>query len=400
MKIIAVRPFTVKNPHPSRGGMYWYLVKLETDAGIDGWGEAYWHTYGPESFASSVEDVFQLLLLGQDPFQLETHFARFFNRHCKQHADLAKMGIFSGLEIACWDIIGKTLNRPVYDLLGGKYRERLRTYSYIYPADPAEWHEPMWYDPAAAAARALAYVEQGFTAVKLDPVAYEQDAPPWQPSLPGLENAAAVIGEVRKAIGKRADIIIGTHGQFTPSAAIRFAKRVERFDPLWFEEPVPPENPEVLKNIRAATSIPIATGERLASKYAYVPLLQAGIDIIQIDVSGVGGLLEAKKIAGMAEAYHAQITPHSFAGPISFAAQVQLSACLPNFLIQEMVGTMEGFYRTLVPDCVNWQNGYVIPPAGPGLGITVNEDEVRRHSVQHLTEADPLMQNAADRAKP
>ncbi|MBM4091714.1 MAG: mandelate racemase/muconate lactonizing enzyme family protein, partial [Planctomycetes bacterium] len=141
------------------------------------------------------------------------------------------------------------------------------------------------------------------------------------------------------------------------------------------------------------------TGERLATKYEFVPLLQAGVDIIQIDVSGVGGILEAKRIAGMAEAHHAQITPHSYAGPISFAAQVQLAACQPNFLIQEMVGTMEGFYRTLVPDCADWQDGYVIPPRRPGLGVDVNEDEVRRHSVERFTETDPLMQNPADRGQ-
>jgi 2-dehydro-3-deoxyphosphogalactonate aldolase len=397
MKITAVKPFTVKNPHPSRGGMYWFLVKLETDAGIDGWGEVYWHTYEPKAFASIVEDVFQALLLDQNPFRIESHFARFFNTHCKQHADLSKIGIFSGMEIACWDIIGKSLGKPIYELLGGMYRDKLRTYSYLYPEDPDEWHEPMWYNPEASAARAVEYVRMGFTAVKLDPVAYEHSVAPWQPSLGNLENAEKVIAEIRKAVGTKCDIIIGTHGQFTPSAAIRFAKRLEQYDPLWFEEPVPPENPDVLERICAATSIPIATGERLATKYEYVPLLNAGVDIIQVDVSGVGGLLEAKKIAAMAEAYHAQITPHSFAGPISFAAQVQLSACLPNFLIQEMVGTMGGFFAKLVPDCLNWQNGYVIPPCGPGLGIHVNEDEVRRNSVDRFTETDPLMQNAATR---
>ncbi|MCX6376844.1 MAG: mandelate racemase/muconate lactonizing enzyme family protein, partial [Armatimonadetes bacterium] len=232
----------------------------------------------------------------------------------------------SGIEIACWDIIGKALNRPIYDLLGGKYRDRVRTYSYIYPEDSQEWHEETWYNPDECAARALEYVKAGFTAVKLDPVEYEQAAPPWQPSLAGLENAEKVIAAVRKAVGNRCDIIVGTHGQFTPSAAIRFAKRIERYDPLWFEEPVPPEHPEVLKKIIAATSIPIATGERLTTKYEFVPLLDAGVDIIQIDVSVVGGILEAKKIAGMAEARHAQITPHSWAGPISFRLSTWCSA--------------------------------------------------------------------------
>ncbi|MBM4093143.1 MAG: mandelate racemase/muconate lactonizing enzyme family protein, partial [Planctomycetes bacterium] len=240
MKLTGVSAYTVKNPFPSRGGMYWFLVKLETSDGIDGWGEVYWHTLGPEAFTNTVRDVFHFLLLDQDPFQIETHFARFFNAHCKQHSDLSKIGVFSGLEIACWDIIGKALDRPIYELLGGKYRDRLRTYSYIYPEDPGEWHEPTWFNPEASAARAREYLKLGFTAIKLDPVAYEQDAPPWQPSLRNLANAEHVIAEVRKAVGNECDIIIGTHGQFTPAAAIRFAKRLEKYDPFWFEEPVPP----------------------------------------------------------------------------------------------------------------------------------------------------------------
>ena len=391
MKITKAEGFTVRNPTPSRGGMYWHLVKLETNESISGWGEVYWNTFGPQAFSATLQDVSRTLLEDHDPFEIETLFSRFFSLHCKQHADLSKLGILSGIEIACWDIIGKAVERPVSDLLGGRCRDRVRTYSYVYPEDPKIWHEPLWYDADACAARALEYAKSGFTAVKIDPVRYERESAPWQPSLAVLENAEAVIRAVRKAVGSRCDIIVGTHGQFTPSAAVRFARRIESFDPLWFEEPTPPERPEALRQVVMGTSIPIATGERLASKFQYVPLLEAGVDILQIDVSGVGGILEAKKISAMAEARHAMITPHSWAGPVSFAAQVQLAVCQPNFLIQEMVDFMGGFYQTIAPRCVDWQDGSVRPSREPGLGIRVDEVEVRRYSVTEVTEEDPLL---------
>jgi 2-dehydro-3-deoxyphosphogalactonate aldolase len=287
------------------------------------------------------------------------------------------LGVISAVEMACWDIVGKALQQPIYNLLGGQYHERLRSYTYLYAREP-EAPNPHT-DPERAAERALAYVEQGFTAIKFDPVGPASLAAE-QLSLETLRNAETVVQKVREAVGDRADILVGTHGQMTTSSAIRLARRLEPYDPLWFEEPVPPENRDELARVARATSIPIATGERLSTKYEYRELLEKqAAAILQPALGRVGGILEAKKIAGMAEAHYAQIAPHLYTGPIEGAANVQLATCSPNFLIQESIETWGGFHAEILTEPIRWEQGYIVPPTKPGLGVELNEAVAAQH---------------------
>ncbi len=226
------------------------------------------------------------------------------------------MGVISAIEMACWDIVGKELNQPIYNLLGGQVHEKLRSYTYLYPDPDDPVRRTVFDDPERAPIRALEYLEQGFNALKFDPVVPMTAPTPVQLSLEALRTAEMVVKNVREAVGDRCDILVGTHGQMTTSSAIRLARRLEQYDPLWFEEPVPPENRDEMARVARSTTIPIATGERLSTKYEFRELLekQAAV-ILQMALGRVGGILEAKKIAGMAEAYYAEIAPHLYCGP-------------------------------------------------------------------------------------
>jgi 2-dehydro-3-deoxyphosphogalactonate aldolase len=228
--------------------------------------------------------------------------------------------------MACWDIIGKDVNKPVYDLLGGKVHEKLRSYTYLYPGDGEE-EATFFADPDRSAQRAAEYVEQGFTAIKFDPAGKYTILDPHQPSLDDIALSVEFVRKIREAVGTRADLLFGTHGQFTTAGAIRLARQLEPFDPLWFEEPTPPENPREMARVARQTTIPIATGERLTTKYEFARVLEnQAASILQMALGRVGGILEAKKIAGMAETYYAQIAPHLYCGPIEGAANIQISA--------------------------------------------------------------------------
>jgi len=231
-----------------------------------------------------------------------------------------------------------------------------------------------------AAERAAEYVRQGFTAVKFDPIGTMSEDDPIQVSLEVLHKAEAVVKCVREAVGDRCDILIGTHGQMVTSSAIRWAKRIEKYDPLWLEEPVPPENRDEMARVARSTSIPIASGERLSTKYEFRECLEKqAVQVLQMALGRVGGILEAKKIAGMAEAYYAQIAPHLFCGPIEAAANIQIDACSPNFLIQESIETFGDLYTRILKEPIQWQDGYIIPPTKPGLGIELNEEVMAKH---------------------
>jgi 2-dehydro-3-deoxyphosphogalactonate aldolase len=293
------------------------------------------------------------------------------------------MGVLSGLEMACWDIMGKALDKPVYELLGGKVHERLRSYTYLYPShEEGDVHSDaaVYRDPDLAAERAAAYVAMGFTAVKFDPVGGYSNFDPRQPSLERMELSVAFCRKIREAVGTKCDLLFGTHGQFTASGAIRLARRLEPYDPLWFEEPTPPEMPEEMARVARQTSIPIATGERLTTKYEFARVLDLqAASILQMALGRVGGLLEAKKIAGMAEVHYAQIAPHLYCGPIEGAANIQISACSPNFLILESLQTWGGFHAQILKKPIHWEAGYVIPPTEPGLGVELDEEVARSH---------------------
>jgi galactonate dehydratase len=383
MKIRELKTFVVGNPPPQYGGRYFIFLKLVTDDGIEGVGEVYTATFSPGVVVRMIEDVFEHHCLERDPFRIETLWRNVYGRGYSLRPELSLVSVLSGIEMACWDIIGKALGKPVYELLGGKVHERLRSYTYIYPPDGGHATSdcPVYRDPDAAAKRALEYVERGFTAVKFDPAGPYSTFDPRQPSLERLALSATMCRRIREAVGTRADLLFGTHGQFTTSGAIRLARQLEPYDPLWFEEPTPPEMPEEMAEVARHTSIPIATGERLATKYEFARVLSLrAASILQIALGRVGGLLEAKKIAGMAEAHYAQIAPHLYCGPIEGAANIQISACSPNFLILESIEDWSGFHADLLVKPIEWQDGYVIPPTAPGLGVELNETIALQHA--------------------
>ncbi|MFK8022079.1 MAG: mandelate racemase/muconate lactonizing enzyme family protein [Pseudomonadales bacterium] len=378
MKITDLKTWVVGNPEPGVGGRYFIFLKLTTDNGIEGIGEVYSPPFSPHVVAIMIADVFERHVAGADPFAIEKLWRKVYSSAYTQHPDLSLGAVLSGIEMACWDIAGKACGQPVYNLLGGKVHERLRSYTYVYAeeGDTADAYT----DPDLAAERAVACVKQGFTALKFDPTGGYSSFDPRQLSLESLERTERYTASIRDAVGPEVDLLMGTHGQMTSSSAIRLAKRLEKFDPLWLEEPTPPENSKEMARVAHATTIPVATGERLNSKYDFARVLQDGAaSILQMNLGRCGGLLEAKKIAGMAETYYAQIAPHLYCGPIVGAANIQLSTCSPNFLILESIKTFGGFYAELLETPIQWEDGSVIPSAEPGLGVILDESVAESH---------------------
>ena len=379
MKIAGIETFVVGNPPPHFGGRFFVFVKLVTDDGIVGYGEVYAASFSPHVVAAMVEDIAVRHVIGENPFNIETMWRRMYGGGYSMRPEISLLAVMSGLEIACWDIIGKATSKPVHMLLGGRVHERLRSYTYLYPADGDE-EEAVYTDPDVAAEQAAAYVREGFTAVKFDPAGPYGVFDPRQPSLERMELSEAFVRALREAVGTKADLLFGTHGQFTPSGAIRLARRLEPYDPLWFEEPVAAEMPEEMARVARSTTIPIATGERLATKYEFARVLATGAaSILQMALGRVGGLLEAKKIAGMAEAHYAQIAPHLYCGPIEGAANVQIATASPNFLILESIRRWDGFHARILKSPMRWEEGHVIPPDAPGIGVELDEDVARAH---------------------
>jgi 2-dehydro-3-deoxyphosphogalactonate aldolase len=378
MKLTDIKTFVVGNPPPGNGGRYFVFVKLSTEGNVHGVGEAYCVPFHPDLVARLLVDVFERYLVGEDPHDIERIWRRVYSAGYSQHPDLTLMGVLSALEMACWDIIGKEAGQPVYKLLGGRVHERLRSYTYIYarPGDKVDVYQ----DPQLAAERAAEYVAQGFTAIKFDPAGPYSAFDGRQLSLAQLELCERFMRELRAAVGTSADLLFGTHGQMTAAGAIRLAQRLEPYDPLWFEEPVPPDAPEQMALVARATSIPIAAGERLTTKYDFARVLRANAAaILQMNLGRVGGILEAKKIAAMAEVQHVQLAPHLYCGPVVGAANIQLATCSPNFLILEGIERWQGIHAELLVKPIRWENGYVIPPSEPGLGVELNEAFIARH---------------------
>ena len=391
MKIAELRTFVVGNPPPSFGGRYFVFLTLTTEDGVKGVGEVYAATFHPRALEKMIEDVFERHVAGADPFAVEMLTRRVAARGYSGRPDLSLIGVLSGIEMACWDIVGKAVGRPVVELLGGRVHERLRAYTYLYrePDDPVD----VYVDPDLAAERAVVYAARGFTALKFDPLGPYSAFDPRQPSLEALARMETYVARVREAVGDKCDLLVGTHGQLTPAGAIRLARRLERFDPLWLEEPVPPDSPEQMAKVARATSIPIATGERLTTKHEFARVLATGAAaILQPNLGRVGGLLEARKIAAIAEAHYAQIAPHLYCGPVVGAANVQLAAGIPNFLLLEGIGSWDGFHAEILRKPICFEDGYVIPPTEPGLGVELDEEVALRHPYDgdelHLTPSD------------
>ena len=376
MKVTHLETHIVATPPPHIGGMYWIFVKIKTDCGIEGVGEVYAATFHPEVMKVAIQDVFDRYLKGYDPHHVERFYREAFSSGFTQRPDLTMMGVFSGLEMACWDIIGKAANKPVYELIGGKVNEKLRSYTYLYPENSLGEYD---YDNIELAVEcAIKNMEQGFTALKFDPTGPYSAYSGHQISLEALDKSASFCARIREAVGNKCDLLFGTHGQMCVSSAIRLAKRLEPFDPLWFEEPVPPGQNEAMARVAAKTSIPVATGERLTTKYEFHDVLRHNAaSILQMNLGRVGGILEAKKIASMAEVHYAQIAPHLYNGPIGAAASIQLAVATPNFLIQESIMTWDGFHADVLENKIEWDKGCIIPSEKPGLGVELNMDAIK-----------------------
>ena len=334
----------------------WLFLKMHTDAGIVGYGEPV-----VEGRARTVQTAVQELeeyLIGQDPRRIEHHWQAMY-RHAFYRGGPVLCSAISGIEQAMWDILGKSLNAPVWQLLGGACRDRIRMYAHCGGGTPEE-----------AAANARARVEQGFTALKTGvgrPPVKIIESPAF------VEDAVAPFAAMRQAVGSGVDIAIDFHGQISPAMAVRLAQALEPYHPMFIEEPCLPENVDTMVTVARSTSIPIATGERLFTKWGFRQVLEKqAATVVQPDLCHAGGILECKKIAAMAECYYAGVAPHNPLGPISLASCLQLDACIPNFLVQEQVSLGDGYLK----EPFELKDGYIELPTKPGLGIELDDDLV------------------------
>jgi len=377
MKLADLDVIITSPPAPGWGGRYWILVKLTTDTGIVGWGECYASSIGPGAMTHVIRDVFARHMAGENPENIELMFRRAYSSGFTQRPDLTVMGAFSGLEIACWDIVGKDRGRPVHALIGGRMNDRIRTYTYLYPLA----HHDMatfWTSPELAAEAAADCVARGYTAVKFDPAGPYTLRGGHMPAMSDISQSVAFCKAIREAVGDRADLLFGTHGQFTTAGAIRLGQALEPYAPLWFEEPIPPDAVEEMAKVARAVRIPVATGERVTTKAEFAPILRSGAaTILQPALGRAGGIWEMKKVAAIAEVYNAQMAPHLYAGPVEWAANIQLAASIPNILMCETIETP--FHDRLIKGTIRVEDGFVTPPDTPGLGIEVDEALARAH---------------------
>jgi len=377
MKLADLDVIVTAPPAPGWGGRYWILVKLTTACGITGWGECYAASVGPDAMRAVIGDVFARYFEGENPENIERMFRRTYSSGFTQRPDLTVMGAFSGLEIACWDILGKARDRPVWALIGGMMNERVRAYTYLYPL-PRHRMDDFWTSPDLAAESAIDCVERGYTAVKFDPAGPYTMRGGHQPGMRDIAMSVAFCKAIREAVGDRADLLFGTHGQFTTAGAIRLGQAIEPYLPLWFEEPVPPDNLLEFAEVARAVRVPVATGERLTTRAEFATLLRTGgARILQPALGRAGGIWEMRKLAAMAESFNAEMAPHLYAGPVEWAANIQLAVSIPNLLLAETIETP--FHAALIKNTVKLDNGFIPAPTAPGLGIEVDEDLARAH---------------------
>jgi galactonate dehydratase len=360
MQVTAVTPFVVD---PGRG-KNWVFVKVDTDTGITGWGECYTQADRDQSIVVHVQQLARYLV-ERDPFHIKhfTHMA--YHDFAGKRGAMDLFSAISGLELALWDIVGKQLGVPVYNLLGGPCRNRIRVYA------------NGWYGGAKTpddyAEKALAVVQRGFTAMKFDPF-----PGPWRTHISrrAEQQAVATVKAVRDAVGPDIDLLIEVHRRLAPMHAVRIARQMEAFEPFWYEEPTSARNLDALAECRRDIRLPIVTGEELYTKaeFRQVFELQAA-DIINPDVCNCGGLLELKEIAAMAEPYGVIVSPHNYnSTTIGLAATLQVSACIPNFLITEYFVNFEDRAQEVAVRPFEVKDGYIPLPESPGLGLELRQE--------------------------
>jgi len=337
----------------------WTFLKISTDEGICGWGEPM-----VEGRARTVETAIlehKDFLLGQDPLRIEYLWQSMY-RNTFYRGGIILVSAISGIEQALWDIKGKFYNMPVYEMLGGMYRDKVRIYGHCWGATTEKIID-----------RALERKSKGFTAIKvlLEPFSENRGVKKY------IEAQVRRFSEIRSAVGDEMDIAIDFHGRVNPDLAIQIINGIETDRPLFVEEPCLPENTEAMVRIARSVRVPIATGERLVTRFGIRSLLESGVmAVIQPDLCHAGGIFEVRKMAAMAETYYCKVAPHNPLGPVSLAANIQLAACTPNFLIAEHFGMKEEWDigQGYLKNPFTIEDGYIPLRASPGLGIEMNEE--------------------------
>ncbi|MCL6505739.1 MAG: mandelate racemase/muconate lactonizing enzyme family protein [Bryobacteraceae bacterium] len=361
MRIVSIQTYIAGNPWKN-----WLFAKVATDEGIYGIGEGTLNC-----FARTVEAAIHELkpfVVGMDPFQVEVIGQRLI-RDVYSEGGQIHMCAVAAIEMACWDIIGKACNQPVYNLWGGRCHEKLRAYANGWYRGPRQ--------PESFAEKAQQVVARGYTALKFDPFGSN-----WRTLTPyEFDLSLDIIRAVREAVGPSVDILIEGHCRFNVATALQLAEAMAAFRPAWFEEPVPHTNLAAMIEVARRSPVPIATGESLSNKQQFAELLKhEAIGIFQPEPLNVGGLFAARKIADMVDAHYGVIAPHSAQGPVCSAACVQLNASIPNFFLHEIFDEFnEPWERDIVTHPVEVVNGYIEIPERPGLGTDLNLEEIERH---------------------
>lgn len=366
MKVTDIKTFTVDCFRTN-----WVFVKVYTDEGIDGVGEATLE-YKEKALLGAVEHIKEYLV-GQNPLDIEKHWHSIY-RDAYWRGGAVLMSALSAVEMALWDILGKSLKVPVYQLLGGKVNDSVRIYVngwFAGAKTPKEFGE-----------KAKEAVKRGVTAMKWDPFGKNY----LEISNKELNTALECVGEVRPAVGDDVDLLIEGHGRFNIATGIKIAKELEQFNPMWFEEPVPPDNLEALKAVKDKSPVAISAGERLYTRWDYRRMFDlAAADFIQPDISHAGGIMELKKIAAEAECRYMGFAPHNPSGTVANAATLQLAAACPNFSILEIMYSDVEWRKDVTNEALEYKDGYIKIPDKPGLGIEINEEECLKHPYQPHT---------------
>ena len=365
MKITAVKSYAV---HPGwRKNLI--FVKVETDAGIHGWGEAY-SQYDRDTAVMAQLAALGPYMVGRSPFDIK-HFTQFaFDDYAARRGSVELFCAISGIEQAMWDIVGKATQQPVYNLLGGKYREKVRVYA-------NGWSYGMK-EPDDYARAAEKVVKMGFSAMKFDPL-----PSPWRSYIPKEHDkrAIGIVKAIRDAVGPDVDLLLEQHRRLAPMHAIRLDKQLAEFNLDWMEESCQAEFPDELAQIRREIGIPVVIGEATYTKTGFRPLLEKrSADILNPDVACVGGILELKEIAAMAEPFLVAVSPHNYNSTlVALASTVHASATMPNFIITEYFLPFVDFCDKISPNQLKPKNGYIELPTAPGLGVDVIEEELKKH---------------------
>ena len=366
MKVTDIKTFAVDCYRTN-----WVFVKVYTDEGIDGVGEGTLE-YKEKAFEGAVEHIKEYLV-GKDPRDVERHYHDIY-RDAYWRGGAVLMSALSAVECALWDILGKSLGVPVYRLLGGKVNEKVRIYVNGWFAGAKT--------PEEFAEKAKIAVKRGITAMKWDPFGKSY----LEISNKDLDTVLRNVAAVREAVGDGVDLLIEGHGRFNVPTGIKIAKELEQFKPMFFEEPVPPDNLEALKAVRDKSPVAISAGERLYTLRSFKDLFEMrAADYIQPDISHAGGIMELKKIAAAAEAYYIPFAPHNPSGPVANAATLQLAACCPNFSILEIMYSDVTWRADVTNEALTYADGYIDIPDRPGIGIEINEEECLAHPYQPHT---------------